>query len=82
MHLTDHLCFSTVHLNTILQISAENVLLTALIPHTTMVFPILAMAEPSAVFIEPTLIATGRNVCKLRPSGLTFCALNTKEMYR
>lgn len=35
--------------------------LTALMPQTTVVLPILTMAEPSAVPIESTLITTGRN---------------------
>lgn len=38
-------------------------------PQTTVVFPILTIAEPSDVPIESTLIITGRNELSSLPSG-------------
>ena len=45
------------------------ILLTAFIPHTTVVLPHLTIAEPSAVPIEPAFKVILRNSNRLRPSG-------------
>lgn len=44
-------------------------IVTALIPHTTVVFPILTIEEPFAFVIEPAFITTGRNNSNSLPSG-------------
>lgn len=43
--------------------------LTAFIPHTTVVCPTFAIAEPSDVSIEPTFRIIGRNLSNSLPSG-------------
>lgn len=49
-------------------------ILTALIPHTTVVFPSLNIVELSAWTIEPILILIGRKDKKSLPSGRIFWA--------
>lgn len=42
-------------------------------PHTIVVLPILAMAEPSAVSMEPTFNIIGLNLSNSLPSGRILC---------
>lgn len=42
---------------------------TAFIPQTTVVLPILTIADPFAVLIVPAFKTTGRNLFKSLPSG-------------
>lgn len=47
--------------------------LTTFIPHTTVVLPTLAIAEPSAVSKEPTFNIMGLNLSNSLPSGRILC---------
>lgn len=61
------------------EIHFQRQVLTAFIPQTTEVLPILNTAELSACVIDPTLTLTGRNAVNSLPSGLTFEAYNDKN---
>ncbi len=50
----------------------SRVILTALIPQTTVVLPHLTIAEPSAVPTDPAFSVVGRNSSRFRPSGRDF----------
>lgn len=52
------------------QVIPVNSLFTALIPQTTVVLPIFAIAEPSDVEIDPAFTIIGRNLVSSLPSGL------------
>lgn len=46
--------------------------LTALMPHTMLVWPSFTIAEPSAVLMDFAFILIGRNLSNWRPSGRTL----------